>query len=129
MREGLRGERALILGLLLAVALLTKTTIYVPAIASILVAALYLRRKREAILRPLSLILGIGLALSAWWFLRNGLVYGGFDILGWARHDAIVLDQPTTAEWIARYGAGKVVEDFFVISFKRAITPTSTWRR
>lgn len=117
MRGGFK-ERTLSLGLLLAAALLTKTTIYAPAIASILVAALYLRRREEAIFRHLGLILGMGLALSIWWFLRNGLVYGGFDIFGWARHDAIVLDQPTTAEWIALYGAGKVVKDFFVISFK-----------
>ena len=118
MKEGLRGERRLFLGLLLAAALLTKTTIYAPAIASILVAALYLWRKGEASLRHLGLILGMGLALSIWWFLRNGLVYGGFDIFGWARHDAIVVGQPTTAEWMARYRAGKVVKDFFVISFK-----------
>ncbi len=117
MREGLK-ERRLSLGLLLALALLTKTTIYAPAIASILVAALYLWRRKGSILRHLGLILGVGLALSAWWFLRNSLVYGGFDIFGWARHDAIVLDQPTTAEWIALYGTGKVVKDFFVISFK-----------
>ncbi len=118
MREGLRGERAFSLGLLLAVALLTKTTIYVPAIVSILVAALYLRRKEEAILRHLGLILGMGLALSAWWFMRNSLVYGGLDIFGWARHDAIVEGQPTTAGWMALYGAGKVVKGFFITSFK-----------
>jgi len=118
MREGLRGERRLFLGLLLAAAFLTKTTIYAPAIASILVATVYVWRKEETILRPLGLILGMGLALSAWWFLRNSLVYGGFDIFGWARHDAIVEGQPTTAEWIALYGGGKVVKDFFAISFK-----------
>lgn len=118
MREGLSGEKVLSLSLLLAAAFLTKTTIYVPAIASILVAALYLRRREGTVFRHLGLILGMGLALSIWWFLRNGLVYGGFDIFGWARHDAIVEGQPTTAEWVARYGAGKVVKDFFVISFK-----------
>ncbi|MFQ6001544.1 MAG: hypothetical protein ACE5LG_07730 [Anaerolineae bacterium] len=118
MREGLRRESTLSLGLLLAAALLTKTTIYAPAIASILVAALYLWRREEAIGRHLGLSLGMGLALSIWWFLRNSLVYGGFDIFGWARHDAIVVGQPTTAEWIAQFGAGKVVKDFFVISFK-----------
>ncbi len=118
MREGLGRERALSLGLLWAAALLTKTTIYVPAIASILVATFYLRRRGESILRYLGLVLGMGLALSIWWFIRNGLVYGGFDIFGWARHDAIVEGQPTTAEWMALYGAGKVVKDFFVISFK-----------
>ncbi len=118
MREGLKRERTLSLGLLLALALLTKTTIYAPAIASILVAALYLRQKGKSTLRPLGLIFGLGLALSAWWFLRNGLVYGGFDIFGWARHDSIVVGQPTTAEWLAGYGAGKVVKDFFILSFK-----------
>lgn len=118
MREGLKGERTLTLGLLLGLALLTKTTIYAPAIASIITAALYLPRREKATLSHLGFILGMGLAFSAWWFLRNSLVYGGFDIFGWARHDAIVVGQPTTREWLAQYGAGKVVKDFFIVSFK-----------
>jgi len=118
MKEGLRREGTLSLGLLLSLAFLTKTTVYAPAIASIVVAVLYLWRKGKTNLRYLGLILGMGLALSAWWFLRNGLVYGGLDIFGWARHDAIVVGQPTTGEWIAQYGAAKVVKDFFIVSFK-----------
>ncbi len=60
----------------------------------------------------------IALALSSWWFVRNALLYGGFDIFGLARHDQVVIGQPTTAEWIARYGFKNIFADFFIITFK-----------
>jgi hypothetical protein len=47
-----------------------------------------------------ALILG-----GAWW-LRNLGVYGGFDVLGLARHNAVVVGQPLTSDWIARLGFG-----------------------
>ena len=34
--------------------------------------------------------------VSGWWFLRNMMVYGPADPLAQARHDAIVVGQPTT---------------------------------
>ena len=35
------------------------------------------------------------------WWLRNLSTYGGLDIYGMANHDAVVADQPRTADWIA----------------------------
>ena len=51
-------------------------------------------------------------------FIRNALTYGITDPLGLARHDAIVIGQPTTAEMIARYGFPHIAFDFFAVTFK-----------
>jgi hypothetical protein len=40
------------------------------------------------------------------------------DLFGWARHDAVVAGQPTTAEWIAAHGLRDTVFDLLTISFR-----------
>jgi 4-amino-4-deoxy-L-arabinose transferase-like glycosyltransferase len=119
LKRGLTQRQVLLLGLLLALALLAKTTIYAPAILSILVA-LGMRARvegRRVFVRQLGLILGVTM-LSSWWFLRNVLTYGDLDLFGWQIHDSIVVGQPTTAQWIGEYGLSKVVQDFFFVSFR-----------
>src|SRR5581483_5409092 len=125
-------------GVLYGSALLTKTTIYSSAI--LLIAAevgyrhIFATRRlasvaRFATLRPRPRALlaaartsvelfAIALLISIAWFVRNALTYGVSDLFGWARHDAVVAGQPTTAAWIAQYGLRNVVFDFFAISFK-----------
>ena len=49
-----------------------------------------------ALLWQLLVVYGVALAASAWWFGRNALTYGGLDIFGLVRHDAVMLDQPRT---------------------------------
>ncbi len=118
LKFGLSQRQLLFLGLLLALALLTKTTIYAPAVLSIILA-LGLRARVEGkrnFLRQLGLIFGLAM-LSSWWFLRNLLTYGDLDLFGWQRHDSIVIGQPTTAQWISQYGLSKVIQDFFTTSF------------
>jgi hypothetical protein len=66
----------------------------------------------------LILLFALALVISGAWFARNAALYGASDPFGWARHDAIVTGQPTTAEWVARYGLKNIVADFFIISFK-----------
>jgi FtsH-binding integral membrane protein len=51
-------------------------------------------------------------------FARNILTYGIGDPLGIARHDAIVIGQPTTAEMIAQYGLKHILFDFCAVTFK-----------
>jgi len=94
-------------GLLVAIALLTKTTAYVVVVVAALAVVLrgwqeqpdgrWWRRHILAILVPPVLI-------AAPWFIRNGCVYGWNDPLGLARHNAIVENQPLSSEWLARYG-------------------------
>lgn len=125
-------------GLAYGAALLTKTTIYSSVV--LLVGAEYAYRyiqnakqnsgaaRWSARLFPRPLLIsgiqtlaplfGISLAVAGLWFVRNASVYGANDLLGWARHDLVVAGQPTTAQFIAQYGLGNVVFDFFAISFK-----------
>ncbi len=94
----------LILGVTLGLGLLTKTTVYYTALPIVTVAlALHIRRYASR-LTQYAMIFVPALTLGALFWIRNLSVYGGFDILGLARHNAIVIGQPTTAEWIAKYG-------------------------
>lgn len=68
--------------------------------------------------RVLAPLFGIGLVISGAWFIHNAAVYGVNDLFGWARHDAVVVGQPTTADWVARYGFKNIFADFFIITFK-----------
>lgn len=110
-------------GALLGLALLTKTTIYAPCV--VVLAGGELGRwwlERPASLRPavvtLAGLLLVGLALSGWWFVRNGLTYGWTDPFGWGRHDAVVVGQPRTVEWVEDLGVREVAQSFLVTTFK-----------
>ncbi|MGE5138883.1 MAG: hypothetical protein ACM3JD_05440 [Rudaea sp.] len=117
-------------GLLYGLALLTSTKIY-PAFVLLLLAEIgqpstvrsfglrfssagTLRR----IIRVLAPLLLVALAVSGWWFLRNMMVYGGTDILGWARHDSVVVGQLTTGEALRQDGWKHVLSGLFVTTFK-----------
>lgn len=69
-------------------------------------------------LKTVLFLIGLSAIISAWWFVRNAFLYGGLDIFGLGRHDTVVVGQPTTTEWIARYGLKNVLGDFFIITFK-----------
>jgi 4-amino-4-deoxy-L-arabinose transferase-like glycosyltransferase len=94
-------------GLLLAAALLTKTTAYV--VVGMAVAAVVIRWHSEGrtwrwVAGQLAWMLAPALLLSAPWFIRNGLTYGWSDPLGLARHETIVEGQPRSSEWLTIYG-------------------------
>jgi hypothetical protein len=58
------------------------------------------------------------LFLTLPWFVRNVAVYGGLDILGWTRHDAIVVGQLRTADGLAQCGAARLAKDFLLTTFR-----------
>lgn len=120
IKVGVSQRQALALGLLIALGLLTKTTIYAPLMLSTLLALVVGERKRgwHGFLRRLVTVYGLGLLLSTWWFVRNALTYGGLDLFGWQRHESIVVGQPTTAQWIAKNGLANTVQHLFVVSFR-----------
>jgi 4-amino-4-deoxy-L-arabinose transferase-like glycosyltransferase len=100
-------ERPWPLGLLLATALLTKTTAY--GVVGVAVTAVAARRWLERrtwrwAAGQLAWMLVPAFVISAPWFIRNGSVYGWRDLLGLARHNAVVEGQPRSAEWLALYG-------------------------
>jgi 4-amino-4-deoxy-L-arabinose transferase-like glycosyltransferase len=114
-------------GLLFGLALLTKTTIY-PAIFVLAVAEMgriALQSVRPAVPRiflrsfgSLISLFSLSSLVSFWWFARNALTYGDLDLFGWGRHEAIVVGQPRTAEWVARFGARYVANAFARTTFK-----------
>jgi hypothetical protein len=66
----------------------------------------------------LVLVLGLALVISAPMFIRNMLTYGITDPLGLARHDSVVIGQPTTAEMITKYGLNHILFDYLAVTFK-----------
>lgn len=112
------------LGAALGLALLTKTTVYIViplALAAIgwaewraAPAAQRLRR----ILLALLPVFGLGVLMALPWYLRNSLTYGGWDILGLRRHDAVVVGQPRTSEWLALFGVGGMLRQFVRTTFQ-----------
>ncbi len=98
-------------GLLLGLGLLTK--IYALMGLAVGVTAVVGHRWRDGRRMALELtwLLAPALALALPWWGRNVAVYGWPDVMGLARHDAVVLGQPTTAEWIADYGWGHVLRE------------------
>jgi 4-amino-4-deoxy-L-arabinose transferase-like glycosyltransferase len=120
IRVRLSRRQTVALAVLIALALLTKTTIYAPAILLPLVAlgASARRQPWGALFRRVGAVFGLVLLLSGWWFVRNILTYGDLDFFAWHRHDSIVVGQPTTVGWIAQHGLDQTIEDFFLVSFR-----------
>ncbi len=111
-------------GILFGAALLTKTTAYIPGallLAGAEVARLRLTTSDKRLTTRFStllLLFILAALISAPMFIRNMLTYGITDPLGLARHNAVVLGQPTTAEMIARYGLNHILFDYFAVTFK-----------
>ncbi len=119
----IRGDkkRLIWLGLLMGLGLLTKITAYIAiplALSAVAIACWPLRCWDVKMLRCLLLPFSCSLLLAFPWFVRNALVYGDLDLLGLKRHDAIVVGQPRTSEWLARYGASGVARRLLLTTFR-----------
>jgi hypothetical protein len=59
-------------------------------------------------------------ALGLPWWARNILIYGPGDlnILGLGRHDQVVVGQLRTSAFVAEHGAGRLVVEFCVTTFR-----------
>ena len=118
-----RAERnnALLLGLLLGLGFLTKTTAYM--LVFVVAAALLLRARRERwmparVLRIFAVIAIPAALLGGAWWLRNVGVYSVPDVLGLRRHDAVVVGQQRTAEFITVKGTGQYLIDAVQTTFE-----------
>ena len=120
------------LGVLLGLGLITKTTDYlaVPVVCvAVLTRVAYrlsliadrsvslVTRHSSPATRHLSLVFAPALLLGSLWWLRNLGAYGGFDILGLARHNAVVVGQPLTSDWIAGMGFGPFLASALTTTF------------
>ncbi len=114
------------LGVLTGLGLLTKITTLVAlplTLIAIIIKERWLEGNRESdftrrYLLPAICYLLPALLLTLPWFIRNASVYGGLDIFGMQRHDAIVIGQPRTAEWLAQFGAIRFAQDFILTTFR-----------
>ncbi|MCL5962646.1 MAG: glycosyltransferase family 39 protein [Chloroflexi bacterium] len=107
-----------VLGSLLGLALLTKTT---SSIAVILIGCAVMAHEFRSsaslnwprIVGRLARIYAVALAISAWWLARNVWVYGNLDLFGLKRHDVVVVGQPLTGPINAAS-----VKHFITVSFQ-----------
>ena len=109
------------IGVLLGVALLTKTTAYISLGTAVIAVVLRWRRDRRDgrwALGQMAWMLVPALLLSVGWFIRNGLTYGWPDLLGLARHDAVVTGQPRSSEWLVDLGWGGLLLQLVQTTFR-----------
>lgn len=116
-----RQADALLIGVLLGLALITKVTAYVAAPAALAAPvaawAAQPRARRSAQRFPWAACAAIVLPaalLALPWYARNAAVYGNLDILARHEHDAVVIGQLRTAEMAATEGWGAVLQRFVV---------------
>lgn len=107
----------LLLGVLLGLGFVTKGTVYLmaPVVASVL---WWRYRGQGRQLGRAGLWVAVpALFLGALWWGRNLVLYGGVDLLGKQAHDAVVVGQPRTSEWVAAYGLEGTIGRFLQTSF------------
>jgi len=106
------------IGVLVGLALITKGTIYITVVLAGLALWLTYRTRGKPLLSSAAWVAIPALVIALPWWARNVAVYGWPDVLGSLRHDAVVLGQPTPAEWIARYGLGGYLSQFALTTFR-----------
>ncbi|MFQ5575985.1 MAG: ArnT family glycosyltransferase [Anaerolineae bacterium] len=105
-----------IAGAALGLILLTKVTVYTALPLAAVTLFLADRRPRPLLKNALRVYLP-ALAMALPLYLRNALVYGGLDILGLRRHDAVVVGQLRTAQKLAEQGWPGYLSDMFRTTF------------
>ncbi len=111
-------RRAILLGGLIGLGLVTKTTDYLALPLAALALGLRWRRGGAGCGRLALLIFGPALLIGLPWWVRNAVTYGGLDLLGLGRHNWVVVGQPRTSEWLAAYGAAEVARRFAQTTFQ-----------
>lgn len=106
----------------LGLAFVTKANAYVLAPVSGVILLLIWRREgwrewKNSVRRALTVFVPAW-AMGALWWGRNLLVYGIPDFMGAIRHEAVVVGQPRTAEWIEQFGAADFTRRFFQTTFQ-----------
>lgn len=117
-------RQLLTLGFLLGLGLLTKVYAYlfIPLTALAVVATVWHQnRSWRSFWTGAQLAvwtLAPALLLGLPWWVRNIYLYGGWDILGLAWHDEVVVGQPRTLDWINTHGVMRYSERAFRFTFQ-----------
>ena len=111
-------------GLLVGLGLLTKFQAYIliPLVGMVWLWLIW-QDARAQRLAASSWLGGAALALPALllgapWWLRNVRLYGFPDLFGLDRHNAVVVGQPRTADWIAVQGWGAYLDRLLSFTFR-----------
>ena len=109
------------LGMIIGLALITKSHAYL--LAPVAFVMLLLKWRRDQItnyqlLKNLALVFLPAFLIGSTFWIRNLYVYGAPDFMATIRHDSVVVGQPRTSEWIAQYGTLEVVQRFFQTTFQ-----------
>jgi len=112
-------------GILLGLVLVTKTTAYGAVVVALVAVVWRWALDRPALRRPWGAlgwrwltVFGPALLMALPWYVRNIAVYGWPDALGLRWHNAVVLGQPRTADWIASSGWGSYLERLAAFTFQ-----------
>jgi 4-amino-4-deoxy-L-arabinose transferase-like glycosyltransferase len=114
-------QPAVVLGFLLGLILITKTTAYiaVPLALGVLVwRGLRQRAPARRILGDLVLIALPAALIALPWYARNTATYGWPDFLGLQRHDAVVVGQLRLSEYLTQFGAASYLRRLVEFTFK-----------
>lgn len=117
-----RPPSAWLFGVVLGLAFITKVQAYILAPIFFAYALLMWRASGQKPWRWLMIVFGLGLAIGALYWGRNFFVCGPWDVVCGNWHNQVVVGQPTTAEWLAKYGwwgsADALLNRFFTFTFQ-----------
>ena len=111
------GRYWLTIGMLLGLGFLTKGTVYLMAPVIGLALLWHYRGDWHTFGQASWRVALPAFLLGAAWWGRNIIVYGGLDVLGKAAHDAVVIGQPRTADWVIQYGLWGTIQRFLQTTF------------
>jgi 4-amino-4-deoxy-L-arabinose transferase-like glycosyltransferase len=107
----------ILIGILLGLGFLTKATVLVMVPVVGLALLRWYWGDWRGLTRAAVLLFGTAVLLGTLWWGRNMVVYGGLDVLGKAAHDAVVVGQPRTADWLADYGVRYTLRALVVTTY------------
>ena len=116
--ERISKRKLILLGVTLGLGLLTKATFYYTAVPIAVIALILYARRHTLRITHYVLVFAPALVIGSIWWLRNLIVYGGLDVMGLARHNAVVVGQPATAQWLSDYGASGLLQRFFTTTYR-----------
>ncbi|MBE7550994.1 MAG: glycosyltransferase family 39 protein [Anaerolineales bacterium] len=70
------------------------------------------------LIKQTGLIFGLALVIGLPWYIRNAVLYGNFDLLGLGRHDAVVVGQLRTNDYMAEVGWPSYLFNFVTVTFQ-----------
>lgn len=105
------------LGVVLGLILLTKVTVYTAVVIGVVGLWLATPRRWQPLARNALRLYLPALAMALPMLMRNARVYGGLDVLGLRRHDAVVVGQLRTAARLAETGWPRYFSDLARTTF------------